>query len=256
MAESFKPLSIVVVGAHVDDHWYGMGGTMLKAARKGHRVTVIQAVTKYCAWPVVHGREAEIKPVVQRLSEETGVRVVPLGHDYLRLVNGPELTGQLAEAIVRAEADVLFCPWEEDSNQDHAALGTAARVAAMHAPCFLPPGKIHKLPRQICQYALDARPRSFRPDVYVDTGEVLFEMLRLNNVFDEIYSASPAWPNSLRRLTVIDHQQQDRTITVNAQSEYLLARSLVRGLECGVRYAEGFAAYKGAAADADLLARL
>jgi hypothetical protein len=133
-----QPLSILAVGAHVDDHWYGMGGTLLKAARKGHRVTVIQAVSNYCAWPVVAGREAEIKPHVKRITDETGVQVVTLGHDYLRLVNGPDLSRQLAEQIAIIEPDLLFCPWEEDSNQDHAALGTAARVTALHGACFLP----------------------------------------------------------------------------------------------------------------------
>ncbi|HYF52572.1 MAG TPA: PIG-L family deacetylase [Planctomycetota bacterium] len=251
-----KQISIVAVGAHVDDHWYGMGGTLLKAARKGHRVTVIQAVTTYCSWPVVKDRETEIKPHVERISQETGVRVVPLGYDYLRLVNGPDLSARLAEAITAAEPDILFCPWEEDSNQDHAALGTAARVAGMHAPCFLPADRKVKLPRQIFQYALDANARNFRPDAFVNTSDVLFDMLQLNNVFDEIYSKSPLWPNALRRATITDHHGNDRTITVNAQSEYIHARSVVRGLQCGARYAEGFAAYKGAPADADLLAQI
>jgi len=253
---SARKLSIVAVGAHVDDHWYGMGGTLLKAARNGHRVTVIQAVSTYCSWPVVKGREAEIKPHVQRISQETGIAVVPLGFDYLRLVNGPELTGQLAAAITAAEPDLLFCPWEEDANQDHAALGAAARVAGMHAPCFLPADKRVKLPSQILQYALDLNARSFRPDNFVDTSEVLFDMLQFNNVFDELYSKSPLWPNALRRATITDHQQQDRTITVHAQSEFIHARSVVRGIQCGVRYAEGFAAYKGAAASANLLASI
>jgi len=251
-----KKLSIVAVGAHVDDHWYGMGGTLLKAARRGHRVTVIQAVTTYCSWPVVKGREAEIKPHVQRISQETGVSVVPLGFDYLRLVNGPELTAQLAAAITAVEPDLVFCPWEEDSNQDHAALGTAARVAAMHAPCFLPADVRVKLPSQVLQYALDINARSFRPEHFVDTSDVLFDMLQLNNVFDEIYSQSPLWPNALRRVTITDHQHDDRTLTLNAQSEFIHARSVVRGVQCGARYAEGFAAYKTAASDVNLLVEI
>jgi LmbE family N-acetylglucosaminyl deacetylase len=248
------PLSIVVIGAHVDDHWYGMGGTILKAARKGHRVTIIQAVSSYCAWPVVAGREAEIKPHVQRISELTNTNVVTLGHDYMRLANGPELTQQLAVEIARAEPDLVFCPWEEDSNQDHAVLGTAARVAAVHGACFLPSTHGYKPPRQILQYGLDIGAKNFRSDIFVDTGEVLFDMLQVNNVFDEIYSKHSAWPNALKRMTVIDHHNKDRTLTLNSQSEFILARSLVRGIQCGARFADAFASCKSAASDVNLLA--
>src|SRR5881275_2314527 len=107
MSKTAHPLSIVAVGAHLDDYWYGMGGTLLKAARRGHRVTLVQAVSTYCSWPVVRGREAEIKPLLGRISESTGVNLVTLGHDYLRLENRTELITQLSAAIGKAQADVV-----------------------------------------------------------------------------------------------------------------------------------------------------
>jgi hypothetical protein len=110
-----------------------------------------------------------------------------------------------------------------------------------------------KLPRQVFQYALDINARSFPRQAYVNVGDVLFDMLSLNNIFDELYSKSPAWPNMLRRVTVTDHHNHDRTVTLNAQSEAILARSTIHGLQCGVRYADAFAAYKSAPADEDLL---
>ncbi len=84
-----NPLSIVAIGAHMDDCWLGMGGVALRAVRNGHRVTMIQAVSRYGAWPVVAGRGKEIKPVVQKLADDAGVSLVTLGHDYLRLENNP-----------------------------------------------------------------------------------------------------------------------------------------------------------------------
>jgi hypothetical protein len=254
-----RPLSIVVVGAHVDDHWWAMGGTMLKAARNGHRVTAIQGVSTYCAWPVVTGREAEIKPKVARLCEKTGIRLVTLGHDYLRLVSNVDLMRQLAVEIAKAEPDILFCPWEDDSNQDHAAIGAAARIAAMHGPCFLPPEQQVKLPRQIFQYSLEFDPRTFRPNCFVNTTDVLFDSLELNNIWDEFYSGSnsPLWPkDALRRLTVTNHHHEERTVTLHLQTEQLLAWSLIRGIQCGVRYAEGFSTYKFATAGEDLLGQI
>ena len=256
MGSATKPLSIVAIGAHIDDYWYGMGGTLMKAARRGHRVTLIQAVSTYCSWPVVTGREAEIKPHLKKISDSVGVSLVTLGHDYLRLENRPELIGQIAAEIAKAEADILFCPWEEDHNQDHVAVGSAARIAAIHGRCFLSPDAQVKLPGQILQYPLDANSRSFRPDTYVDTGDVVFDLMAVSNVFDEIYSKSPLWPDALRRMTVIDHKNNDRTATMTEQSECMFALSMVRGLQCGKRFAEGFAAYTNCPVDCQLLAQL
>jgi hypothetical protein len=256
MADSFKPLSVVVVGAHVDDHWYGMGPTMLRAARKGHRVTVIQSVSTYCAWPVVTGREAEIKPVIVELTRKTGVEVVTLGYDYMRPAAGHKLTAEIADVMARVEADVLFCPWDEDHNPDHTAMSVSARAAATHGASFLPGDRKVRLPKQVYHYQLDAGAKTFKPDSYVDVGPVLFDFLELNNVFDEIYSKSPRWPGQMKRMTVTDHHNEDRTVTVNGQSEFILARSVMNGLVSGVRYADAFSTYRGGVADANLLALL
>jgi len=256
MSKTANPLSIVAVGAHLDDYWYGMGGTLLKAARRGHRVTLVQAISKYCAWPVVRGREAEIKPHIEHISETTGIRVITLGHDYQRIENRPEFIGQMADAIATAEPDILFCPWEEDHNQDHVVVGSAARLAGTHGNSYINSEKEMKLPRQILQYSLDANARNFRADTFVDTEAVVYDLLELSSVFDQIYSKHPMWPDALRRLTVTDHYQKDRTTTFTRQNEYMFAMSIVRGVQSGARYAEGFTAYKTCTAGENLLGEL
>jgi hypothetical protein len=249
-----RPLSIVVVGAHMDDHWYGMGATMLKAARKGHKVTVVQSVSDYCAWPVVTGRGGEIKPVIEKLTTQTNVQVATLGYDYMIPQAGHLLTSQVAAVLRDVEADVLFCPWDEDHNPDHTAMAISAKAAGTHGASFLPRDRAVRLPKQIFQYALDAGNKSFRADRFVDTGSVLFDFLELNNVFDVIYSKSPLWPGQMRRCTVTDHHNSDRTATLNGQSEFIFSRSVVQGLQCGVRYADAFSTYRGAVAESDMLA--
>jgi hypothetical protein len=113
-----------------------------------------------------------------------------------------------------------------------------------------------KLPKQVLRYALDVNARGFRPDHFVDITPVLYDMLELNNVFDELYSTHPLWPNMLRRLTVTDHHNKDRTITVNAQSEAILARSTLQGFQSQCRYADAFATYRHVPASDNLLAQL
>ena len=255
MNKTRQPLSIVAVGAHLDDYWCGMGGTLLKAARRGHRVTLIQAVSTYCSWPVVRGRDAEIKPLLQNISETTGVNLVTLGHDYLRLESRTELIAQVSAAMAKAEPDVVFCPWEEDHNQDHVAIGSAARIAALHGYDFLDPSIKFKQPRQVLHYPLDAN-TSFRPDTFVNTEDVLFDLMKLSSVFDQMYSKHPMWPDSLRRLTVTDHYNEDRTATFTRQNEYMFALSIVRGMQSGVRFAEGFKSYKSSTVGEQLLADL
>ncbi len=168
MAE--KPLCIVAVGAHMDDCYLGAGGTLLKAARAGHRVTLVTAVSQYGAWPTVSGRAAEIKPLLQGLADRAGVSLVTLGYDYERLENGVALITQLAQVLADLKPDVLFCHYQEDTNQDHVVLGLTTPVAAMHNACF---AEGYGGPREIYKFKTDAQTLNFTPDTYVNiTNEI------------------------------------------------------------------------------------
>lgn len=68
--------TIVAVGAHMDDCWYGMGGMALKATACGHRVVMVQGVGLYRTWPTVRGRADEIKPLLQDLADRTNVELI------------------------------------------------------------------------------------------------------------------------------------------------------------------------------------
>jgi hypothetical protein len=113
-----------------------------------------------------------------------------------------------------------------------------------------------KLPKQVVRYALDINARAFRPDAFVDISPVMYDTLELNNVFDELYSKSPAWPNMLRRVSVTDHHNKDRTITCHAQSEAILARSTLQGFQSQCRYADAFSHYRHAPVHENLLAQI
>ena len=250
-------MNITIIGAHVDDHWFGMGGTILKAARKGHNVTVIQAVTTYCAWPVVNGRDAEFKAASAQLSKHANSEVIGLGYDYQRMTIGPEVVTKISEKLIDLKPDLLFTPWQEDINQDHVVIGRAGCLAGTGAFSFLPPEHaLLKLPMQILYYALDVNAHTFRPDAFIDTTPVLYDMLEMNNVFDELYSKHPMYTRMLRRLTVTDHHNNDRTITLNGQGEAILARSTLNGFQSQCRYADAFATYKHAPASQNLLAEI
>ena len=250
-----EKLSIVAVGAHMDDCWLGMGGTALKAVRAGHRVTMVQAVSKYGSWPVVSGREQEIKPALQGMAAEMGIRLITLGHDYMRLKNEPALVGELAKLFHDLKPDIVFCQWEDDTNQDHVALGGAARIAAIHGACFLskPPGA-YTVPSEIYHYRGDAQARSFSADTFVDVTSVLHDLLERCTLFDRIYSTHI--PSAVRRVSIVDHVGGDRAVTLTWHTEQKFATSLTEGYQCGVRFAEGFRAYQARCAGMQALARL
>ncbi len=244
---SGESLSIVAVGAHLDDCWLGVGGVALKAARRGHRVTMVQAVSTYGAWPVVAGREAEIRPALQRLAEENNVTLIPLGHDYLRLVNGPELVGQIAGVLAQVRPDILFCQWEDDSNQDHVALGAAARIAAFHGHCFLPPEPdAFRPPAEVYHYRVDTQARNFTPDVYVDITAEMHDLLDLCALFAALDAPGAGAGASAyaRHYTLTDHRAGDRQVPLTLHTVQKFADCVTDGRRCGVQFAEGFRAYR------------
>jgi len=233
--------TIVAVGAHMDDCWLGMGGFALKAVAHGHRVVMVQVVGKYRTWPTVRGRASEIKPQLQDLADRAHVELITLEHDYLRLEARPDLMTELSEILEDIVPDILFYQWEDDSNQDHVALGTATRVVGNHRHCFLDVAR-NPRPREIYAYAADTQARNFRPDTFVDIGEVMFDLLRLSRVFDEIYAGDSGAQVTVSTLT--DHTMGDTEVHLTPHTEQKWTLCRLYGLASGVRYAEGFWAYK------------
>ena len=232
-----EPFSIIVIGAHMDDCWLGAGATCLKAARQGHRVTFVTAITNHQYYPPVKGREAEIHAKCDDLCKRNGIAHVRLAHDYMRLVNEPALVGEVAQVIKDLKGDVLFCHAEDEDNQDHTALGAASRIAALHGECFVKDEPDIQWPWEVYQYTTGWQARTFSPDTFVDVTETLFDALAICNNFDEIY-ANGKYPT--KHLTVTDHTMSDRTAALNPHARFKFAQAISFGTGC---YAEGFAAY-------------
>ncbi len=243
-----RPLSIVAVGAHMDDCYLGMGGAAIRAARRGHRVTFVQAVSTYGSWPTVTGREAEIKPILQELATRAGISLVPLGHDYERLENGPALVSELAGVFAELEPDVLFCHHPFDTNQDHVVLGQATPVAAMHGACFV--GPKYRGPREIYRYTTGMQTLDFTPTAYLDISDVMPDVLGILGAIDAIYAKSSRPPVNI---TVSDPKLGEQAIGLTTHALDKFAMCVTNGFRSGASYAEGYAAYPYPRAGAALL---
>lgn len=238
-----QPLAVVAVSAHMDDWCLGMGGAALRAARHGHRVTIVQAVSTYGAWPVVSGRGDEIRPLLEGIAKSAGVSLLTLGHDYMRLENTPALVQELSQVMNDVRPDILFCHAEDDSNQDHVVAGQAARIAAMHAACFLDPSVGYAPPNEIYRFTTGVQTRNFAPDTFLDVGEEVVEVVGWLQAIDEMYYESQSMPGGPARLTVVDHDFGDREMVVTTHGMAKLAACITYGFRCGVKYAEGYDSY-------------
>jgi LmbE family N-acetylglucosaminyl deacetylase len=256
--QSSEPLSLVAIGAHMDDCWLGMGATALKAARRGHKVTLVQAVSTYGAWPTVAGRGAEVKELTERVAAQNGIRLITLGYDYMRIENNPATLARLAAVIAGLRPDVLFNHWEDDSNQDHCALGAAARIATMHLSCFRPPEEAPtaQYTRQIFRFEVDHQTRNFTPDTFVNVTEELYDALEICALFADLYARTAPGTGDHRRLSVMDHRCGDRKVSLVPYTEEKLAHAILFGTRSGCRYAEGFRSYKNDHVGRQLLGRI
>lgn len=224
----------------MDDCWLGMGGTALKALRKGHKVTMVTAVSNYRKLPFLRGRDAEIKEKLQLHNDKLGVRTIELGCDYMRLHNDPELVDRISRIVFEVQPDIVFGHAEDESNYDHTALGEATRVAATHGECFLNPGETwqYRWGAEVYQYTTGWQARDFRPDTYVDVSDTIFDALAACNFYDELY-AQGQWPT--KSLTFTDHTLDGRGMTLTSHARFKFAQSIA--FSSGGGYAEAFRAY-------------
>ncbi|HYF50775.1 MAG TPA: PIG-L family deacetylase [Planctomycetota bacterium] len=236
-----KPYSILAVGAHMDDCWLGMGGVALRAVRAGHKVTMVTACGSYeWYWPVA-GREAEVIPAVQRIAERAGMRHIQLKHHYMRLQNTPELVDQIAQIVFETKPEIVFCHAEDESNQDHTALGAATRIAAIHGECFVKPSRGEfGYVSEVYQYTTGWQATNFQPDTYSDYTDVAFDVFEICNHFDDIYAKKFESPDAERSMIVTDKVCDNRKVALNSHARFKFAQSLVNGKGT---YAEAFKSY-------------
>ncbi len=235
--------TILVVGAHMDDAWYGVGGFTLQAVKNGHRVVFIQAVSDYSSWDVTKGREKTIDRRVHRIAEKRGIELRCLNYKYMHLLDDNELPAVLAQHVNDIRPDMLFVQWFDDTNRDHWKSGVAALYGGGHPGCFL--GRAaNKWIREIYAYEMDSQTQGFEPQVYSDVAKELPETLKALSEFDEIYAGYASSGHAKVLARVQDNLLKAR-FNLTGHSRHKYARATIRGAECHTNYAEAFYVYRG-----------
>lgn len=68
--------TLVAIGAHMDDAYYGVGPLLHRAARDGHRAVIITVVSDFATWQHTLGREAQTRKDLLALAEKWGCEQV------------------------------------------------------------------------------------------------------------------------------------------------------------------------------------
>lgn len=196
-------MNILAIGSHPDDIEFGVGGALIKYARKGHRVFLLVMTEGG------QGGEAAVRRAEQeRAAAVLGAQKILWG-DYqdTELPLDRPLIQRIEEAVRLVAPDFIFVHYHEDTHQDHRHLASCTLSATRYTRnvlCYEGPTTQH-----------------FTPSVYVDIDPVL----------EDKVAALQAHASQVMKTNIEGHSIVD------------LARSSAhfRGIQGRVRNAEAFA---------------
>ena len=122
--------SILVIGPHPDDQELGMGGTIIKLAREGHRVHLIDMTNGEPTprgTPEIRARESADAARVM------GVERTLLGLKNREVVHDVASRHRLAALVRVHRPDWMFVPYPVDAHPDHVAVTRIAEDARFDA---------------------------------------------------------------------------------------------------------------------------
>jgi LmbE family N-acetylglucosaminyl deacetylase len=202
-------MNILAIGAHIDDVEIGCGGTLARAAAKGHTVKIVSlsdsGYTNY---------DGKVHRTASTAKKEANAAAKILGVSEYIILDFPTSDIPLSKACVSAinkilddfKPSLIFTHWPFDTHQDHYRVSLASIAAAryynniyMYEP-MMPSGRSYV---------------GFRPQAYV-------------NISDFIETKK----QSLRA-----HKSQYAKYG-ELWFESVVARSKHRGFEMGAQYAE------------------
>jgi len=163
--------SILIIGPHPDDQELGMGGTIIKLAKQGHRVHLVD---------MTNGEPTPQGSVETRARESAeAARVLGVGRTLLGLKNR-EVVHDLASrhalaAVIRTHrADWLFVPYPIDAHPDHVAVTKIAEDARFDAKLTQTniPGEPHH-PKRIIYYFCTHLRMNFTPNFCMDISDTI-----------------------------------------------------------------------------------
>lgn len=189
---SSKKLTILAVGAHMDDVETGMGAVLIRAVDAGHRVVVLVTVSDYSTWKPTIGREVQCKVEQLALAKRFGYEKRFLDYPYHQFEANNASKRQIAEIYNELRPDIVFVPNADDHWPDHAATGLAAKDAVLFPHGYTEDRSAPRCPRVFAYGAGPNQTIRFEPDFYVDATPVMSRYVDLIAGADQCLSGVPA----------------------------------------------------------------
>jgi LmbE family N-acetylglucosaminyl deacetylase len=116
-----QPLNIVCVGGHPDDPESGCGGTLIKLAKAGHKITVIYLTRGEAGIP---GKSHDEAAAIRTREAMAACEIMQAKPVFAGQVDGQaivdnEWVGKLLGLLNPLTPDIVFTHWPVDTHKDH-----------------------------------------------------------------------------------------------------------------------------------------
>ncbi len=218
-------MNVLAFGAHPDDIELYCGGTLAKYTRAGHSVTMA-VICNGVAGRGNTGPEEIIRIRAQeslQAASAIGADSVHLGYPDHRIPMDDSVRYRITDIIRRARPSVVFVHAPHDCYLDHVRTSTLVEECLDLAPDRQVETESPPLSEWPPLYYMDTvSGLGFEPDEFVDITDVF----------------------SIKRKMIECHASQlavwDSDPSVDSPADMMEISARFRGIQCGVRYAEGF----------------
>lgn len=219
-------LRIMAIGAHPDDVEILAAGTLARYRERGHAIAVCILTDGRLGAPsgdpddVAATRREEAQAAAHLL----GAELFWIGQPDGMLFDNPETRSATVEAVREFAPNILFAHDPSDYHPDHRAASAIAMSARQLATAPL--------------FATDSRPLSTAPSVYY------MDPLGLVGDAPELWVDISSTVD-IKRQMLWCHKSQNEWLQNTDGIDYVTfvdRQGQIRGLQCGVSYAEGFRA--------------
>jgi bacillithiol biosynthesis deacetylase BshB1 len=192
--------SILIFGPHPDDAELGMGGTILKLARQGHTVHIVDMTDgEPTPFGSVETRAKEAAAAAKML----GVERTLLGLPNREVVHSIENRHKVAAVIREHKADWLFVPYPIDAHPDHVAVTKIcedARFDAKLTKSSIPGDPYY--PKRIIYYFCTHLRLNFTPNFCIDISDVIEQKIASVKCYESQFVGNSAFvPDMVRTIT-------------------------------------------------------
>jgi bacillithiol biosynthesis deacetylase BshB1 len=192
--------SILVFAPHPDDAELGMGGTIIKLARQGHKVHIVDMTN---GEPTPHGSIEKRARESAAASKVLDVERTLLGLKNREVVHDLPSRHKVAAVIRKHQADWLFVPYPIDAHPDHVAVTKICEDARFDA-------KLHKsdipgdpfYPKRIIYYFCTHLRLNFTPTFCIDISDCVEKKIESVMCYESQFVGNSAHvPEMVRTIT-------------------------------------------------------